>query len=1414
MTIKQINTNKNIILKVILILVFIITVSTPVKAAPTQLHPEGNTAKQTTFQIQANCDSGQALTYTNEQGLICKDEVKGSSDTEQSEISESAEEFINIINTGDEAAKLAFAVDFCGASKYLVGFTIGGEIRCLDKSFPQLTNSQCDEGEVSYGFEKTTEKEVYQLNILKTGTLPESSSPRLIVTDLQTGAEIINVSGLYQYISTLVDVNDNALPAANFDAVVNPAINTADPSILISDSPSLQTTQDIAAALPLYWKYAGITDYTFKQDGTTLNISTKDGSSISNFAITTLEDEFENTTVTFTTEDVEESNQLDRYRTKCINLEDYIVSTPSSQKDTQLLQNISSAISCEEGEIITRLSIENTSIFVGAPGDDDGHDNSGAVYIFKRDVNENWSQEYKISENNGTGENISIDLDANDAFGESVSHYNKTIAIGAPGDDDGSTTSTTDYSGAVYLFEQKEDGGLEKMLKISDNSGGDGFLNVDLSVGDYFGSSVSLFEDLLFVGAPKNNDGGQNSGAVYIFEKDANGEWSFSHKIVDDSTQTTATQINLDTGDSFGESVFYYRDLLFIGASLDDDGGTDRGAAYVFEKGETSEDWSFELKISDNSGGSKELNISDLINEDYFGSSISYKDGELAVGAPGGGKEINKGSVFTFNRADDGTWTKDKKITYATSSLDEFTLVNVGGSSSFTSGVFKPGSAVANSNSVIIIASSIAPNGPQKGGVIVLSKQSDGSLNQEFVFTDSSSTDSSLNVDLDADDEFGKSVAIDEYKDAGGWVCEEISETVGLSFKDENRACETLLKQAAKQSNSRTFSGNLNGTNTNTHQILLPYSTNLNYKGYVYTQNSEDDILNNASVNIRKAGTSASNPILENQTIDPGFYIIEVSGRNTDYNHNYKIEVTPTFDIPQEVSFENCKGFVVEQQNNQIVGNDFYVSVLSSNVFNVTDDKKITIFSSKDATFEVKSPCGSSTGTNLVGQEDQDINLIKTNGDPLDIYTNYNCDIEVTGDDGDVLVKTIPEFVIYDILDLNNYDEFATDTAISDSYVAFGAPGDNSTISSNKDDTGAVYLFRKPNNNKGWWENRIEFSDNNGGYGKVAVSLEKNDGFGGAVSLDDDTLVVGADFDDDGGGNRGAVYIFEKGSSGEWSQTLKISDNDGNDGELEINLDNSDRFGYSVAYSNLGVLVVGAFGDDDGGNNRGSVYIFEKDSNGEWSQTLKISDNGESDGSKFTDVDLGNSDFFGSSVAIYADTSERVIAVGAPKSTSTDTGTVYIFERQTDGTWDHANTISESATDAGDTQIDLDNYDLFGTSVGLYKDTLAVGAPKDDDGGTDKGAAYVFERNSSGNWIKTLKISENTEQSGEIDVSFLGLEDESAFGNSIEVYNDLLIVGEQDKGGETLFEGAAHIFEINEGEFNYSETISNGYPNN
>ena len=135
-------------------------------------------------------------------------------------------------------------------------------------------------------------------------------------------------------------------------------------------------------------------------------------------------------------------------------------------------------------------------------------------------------------------------------------------------------------------------------------------------------------------------------------------------------------------------------------------------------------------------------------------------------------------------------------------------------------------------------------------------------------------------------------------------------------------------------------------------------------------------------------------------------------------------------------------------------------------------------------------------------------------------------------------------------------------------------------------------------------------------------------GFAESVSYSEDTLVAGLHLDSIGGTSKGAVYIFEKDSSGVWSRTLQIADNGGGAGKLDVNLEKYDNFGRSVSYSD-GKLFVGASGVDRNGNStlKGAVYVFEKDSSDVWSKTLKISDNGG--GTGLLDINLDLDDRFG-----------------------------------------------------------------------------------------------------------------------------------------------------------------------------------------
>ena len=244
-------------------------------------------------------------------------------------------------------------------------------------------------------------------------------------------------------------------------------------------------------------------------------------------------------------------------------------------------------------------------------------------------------------------------------------------------------------------------------------------------------------------------------------------------------------------------------------------------------------------------------------------------------------------------------------------------------------------------------------------------------------------------------------------------------------------------------------------------------------------------------------------------------------------------------------------------------------------------------------------------------------------------------------------------------------------------------------------------------------------------------------------------FAVGSYGDTDGGGTaKGAVYIFERNLDGTLSQTFKISNNGGGDGLLNVYLDSNDQFGVSTSYSD-NTLAVGAQGDDNGGPGKGAVYIFEKDSSGEWEQTLKISDHG--DGAEKLDINLDPNDNFGRSV-LYLD-NQLFVGAHGDGGGGTNKGAVYIFEKDSSGDWEKTLKISDNGGGAGLLDINLDSHDVFGISVNAYKDTLVVGASSDDDGGTNKGAVYIFEKDSSGNWEKTLKISDNGGGAGKLDIN-------------------------------------------------------------
>ncbi len=140
------------------------------------------------------------------------------------------------------------------------------------------------------------------------------------------------------------------------------------------------------------------------------------------------------------------------------------------------------------------VSIDGDYAIVGAEQDGSSGENSGAAYIYKRSGT-TWSEQAKLIASDGTDRAL---------FGNSVSIKGDYAVIGAKGDDENGTNS-----GAAYIFEREGAGWVQK-TKLTAWDGG---------ARDYFGLSVSIDGDYVMVGAPYDDDKGQNTGSVYIFKR-------------------------------------------------------------------------------------------------------------------------------------------------------------------------------------------------------------------------------------------------------------------------------------------------------------------------------------------------------------------------------------------------------------------------------------------------------------------------------------------------------------------------------------------------------------------------------------------------------------------------------------------------------------------------------------------------------------------------------------------------------------------------------------------------------------------------------------------------------------------------------------------------------------------------------
>ncbi len=338
-------------------------------------------------------------------------------------------------------------------------------------------------------------------------------------------------------------------------------------------------------------------------------------------------------------------------------------------------------------------------------------------------------------------------------------------------------------------------------------------------------------------------------------------------------------------------------------------------------------------------------------------------------------------------------------------------------------------------------------------------------------------------------------------------------------------------------------------------------------------------------------------------------------------------------------------------------------------------------------------------------------------------------------------------------------DKFGRSVAIDNDTIVVGAYQSGPSVGAGK-----AYIFeRNTGGIDNWGEVKILTADDG----------VMDDWFGASVAISVDTVVVGAMRHNNGSAKSGGAYVFERNTGGvdNWGKVVELAPTDA---------DADDFLGNSVSISGDTILV-GAHADDAGAADSGAAYIFERNTGGvdNWGQVQKL-----------TASDGAASDWFGYSVSLSGDTA----LVGAYKDddNSADSGSAYIFERNTGGADTWGQVAKLTASDGAAT-------DKFGYSVSTHNDIAVIGA-RDDDG--TQGAVYIYERNEGGadTWGQVEKLTAS--DGGAADL----------FGSAVSVNGATILNGAywDDDGG--MNSGSAYLFTGRAGSWveQKKETASDG----
>jgi choice-of-anchor B domain-containing protein len=186
------------------------------------------------------------------------------------------------------------------------------------------------------------------------------------------------------------------------------------------------------------------------------------------------------------------------------------------------------------------------------------------------------------------------------------------------------------FPGTVYVYRKSDNGVWTEAVQLGPSTSGEG--------ADGFGSVLVADDATLVVGAPGNSD----VGAVFVFQKNAAGDWVETTKL---------SPTDLSDGEAFGTAVALSDGVMAVSSN---GGEGQSGAVYVFRR--NGDMWSAGPRLHGSDSA-----VSDSVQSDNFGASLSIEGNTLIVGAPSHNERAGAVYVFRFDE-DKGSWLEAAKL--------------------------------------------------------------------------------------------------------------------------------------------------------------------------------------------------------------------------------------------------------------------------------------------------------------------------------------------------------------------------------------------------------------------------------------------------------------------------------------------------------------------------------------------------------------------------------------------------------------------------------------------------------------------------------------------------------------------------------------------------------------------------------